>query len=78
MDSNYEAQRELTKQRLAARREDGRVGRLLREGQPKPGRGLRGFLMQFWKRSGQRREKKATEAAQSAELAVAGKGKGPS
>ena len=76
MDSNYEAQKQITKQRIAARHEQARAERLLREGYPAPRRGIGQFLLQLFRRPGHRREKKAAEASQSAELAVAGKGKG--
>ena len=76
MNSNYEAQRQFAIQRLADRREQGRVERLLREGNPGPRHTVGHFLLQLFRRSGQRREKKSAEVPQSAELAVVGKGRG--
>jgi hypothetical protein len=48
MDSNYEAQKQLTRQRLSARREQASAERLLREGRPARLGGVKQFLMHLF------------------------------
>jgi len=73
MDSNYEAQKQLARQRLATRREQARVERLLREGHPESRHSIRQLLVQLFRRSGRRREKRPAQESRSVDLAAAGK-----
>ncbi len=82
MDSNYEAQKQFTRQRLASRREQASAERLLREGRPARLGGLKQFLMHIFARtglfhrSGRREEKRRAQQSSSARLAITGKDKG--
>jgi len=66
MDSNYEAQKQFTRQRLAARREQAAAERMLREGRPARTGGFKQFLSYLLARTGHfrrsdRREEKKQE-----------------
>ena len=74
MDNNYEAQKQFTSQRLAARREQAAAERLLKEGRRERNGRLKQLLYLF-RRS--RRPEKHTGAQKStpARLAISAKGK---
>jgi hypothetical protein len=76
MDSNYEAQKQFTRQRLSARRELADAERLLREGRPARTSGLKHFLATLFRRPTHREEKKRARHFPSARLAMTGKDKG--
>jgi hypothetical protein len=76
MDSNYEAQKQFTRQRLSARREHAAAERLLREGRPAGSGRLRNFLMRLFQRPGRREVQKREQQSSSVRLALTGKGKG--
>lgn len=76
MDSNYEAQRQFTRQRLTARREQAAAERILREGRPARMSGLKQFFAHLFRRSDRREEKKSAQQFSPARLAITGKGKG--
>jgi hypothetical protein len=52
MDSNYEAQKQFTKQRLEARQRQADAERLLRGGRPARMSGLKQFFIRLFRRSG--------------------------
>ncbi|MFL7838892.1 MAG: hypothetical protein ACK2U5_19175 [Candidatus Promineifilaceae bacterium] len=58
MDSNYEAQKQFTRQRLAARREQAAAERILKEGRSPRTGGFKHFLVKLFRRSDRREEKK--------------------
>lgn len=75
MDSNYEAQRHLTTQKLDARREQAAAERLLRQGQQPRASGLSRFFSRLFRHSGSRQDKKHAQKPPSAALAAPGKRK---
>jgi hypothetical protein len=75
MDSNYEAQKQFTRQRLASRREQAAAERLLREGRPARMSVLKQFLVTLFRRPGSREERKRAQRSPSGALATIGKGK---
>ena len=66
MDSNYEAQKQFSRQRLDARREQAAAERLLREGRPARMRGLKHLLVTLFRRPAYREEKKRVQRSLSA------------
>ncbi len=74
MDSNYEAQSQFVRQRLATRREQAEAERLLREGRRGRLGGLKQFLMYLSRRSSRQRGKKHAQEAHSGVLATGRKG----
>ena len=76
MDSNYEAQRQFTRQRLTARREQAAAERLLREGQAEQASGLKQFIATLFRRSDHQKERKRARQSPPRRLAIMGKDKG--
>lgn len=76
MDGNYEAQRQLARQRLVARREQAAAERLLRQGRPPRMHALKQFLATLFRRSGRQDAEKGERQASPARLATTGKSKG--
>ena len=73
MDSNYEAQKQLTRQRLAARHEQAAAERALREGRSAQNGRLKQLLLYLFRQSERRGSK---QQKSSPRPAIAGKGKG--
>lgn len=76
MDSNYEAQSQLARQRIAARRKQAQAERLLRAGQPESRHGLQQLFLRLFQVFGRRRAQETAEPSRSTRLAIAGKGDG--
>ena len=74
MDSNYEAQKQFTNQRLSARREQAAAERVLKEGRPARTSGFKQFLCKLFRRSG-RQKRDLEPQSSSPRLALTGKGK---
>lgn len=75
MDSNYEAQKQLTNQRLAARREQAAAERMLREGRPARMGGFKQFLLALFRRSRRPEKHTGAQKSPSARVAISGKAK---
>jgi hypothetical protein len=75
MDSNYEAQRHLTRERLASRREQAAAERLLRQEGRGSGSGPRYFLVRLFQGLGQRDEQRGGRQAPTAAQGQTEKGK---
>lgn len=76
MDSNYEAQSQFTRQRLAARREQAAAERTLREGRPARSGRLKQFLVSLLRQAGSREKQKSVQESPPVALATSGKDKG--
>ena len=75
MDSNYEAQKQLTRQRLAARHEQAAAERALRQGRSEQNSRLKQFFLSLFRRSGSPEKHTGAQKSPSARLAISGKGK---
>jgi hypothetical protein len=78
MDSNYEAQKNFTNQRLTARREQAAAERALREGRPARTNGLKQVFSYLFAitRFFRRPDRQGSEPEPQSKLVVTGKGKG--
>ena len=75
MDSNYEAQKQLTRQRLAARHEQAAAERALRQGRSEQNGRLKRFFLSLFRRSRRPEKRTGERPLPSARIAISGKGK---
>jgi hypothetical protein len=75
LDGNYEAQRHLVNERIAARRAEAEVERHLREDRPAGLSGFKAFLVNLFQRLDVRGAKKGDQQLQETNLANSKKGR---